>query len=93
MSLMWFLLGALIVLFIMVLRNWIAKNRVKLAWSAWLGIILDAFLFFFTIAWCVTSIIEGENRAAFMGFLIIGLPALILFVLTVRKVKKDIKGS
>ena len=88
---MWFLLGALVVLFIMVLKNWISRNQIKLAWSSWLGIIIDAFLVFFTIAWCVTSIIEGENRAALMGLLFIGLPALIIFELTRRKVKKDIK--
>lgn len=88
---MWFLLGALVVLFIMVLKNWIARNQVKLAWSSWLGIIIAAILVFFTIAWCVTSIIESENRAAIMGLLFMGLPALIIFGLTRRKVMKDIK--
>ncbi len=88
---MWFLLGALVVLFIMVLRNWIARKQVKLAWSSWLGIIIAAILVFFTIAWCVTSIIESENRAALMGLLFIGLPALIIFGLTRRKIMKDIK--
>ena len=91
MSLMWFLLGALIVLFIMVLKNWISRNQVKLAWSSWLGIIIDAILVFFTIAWCVTSIIESENRAALMGLLFMGLPALIVFGLTRKKIMKDIK--
>ena len=52
---------------------------------SWLGIIVGGLLFFFTIAWCVTSFVEGETQAGMMGLLFFGVPAIIVLVLTARK--------
>ena len=89
MPLMWFFLGALVVLFIMILPRWISRKRVRLSWASWLGIVIGAMLLFFCIAWSVTSLLEGENQAAVMGLLFFGVPALIVFGLTRRKAMMD----
>ena len=59
------------------------KHRFK--WHAWLLTVTASFLTIFTIAWSVSSVLEGETQAANMGLVTFGLPALILFGVT-RKV-------
>ena len=90
MALLWFFLGALLVVTIVGLRSWINANNVSLTVAAWLGLIVGALLFFFTIAWCVTSIVEGETQAAMMGMLFFGVPAIIVLVLTGRSMVKRV---
>ena len=85
MSVMWFILGALVVLFVVLLSKWVTKDQVGLSWLSWLGIILGGLLFFFSLAWCITSIIEGEHQAAIMGLVFFGVPSLIILGLSSRK--------
>ena len=85
MSVMWFILGALVVLFVMLLSKWITKDQVALSWLSWFGIILGGLLFFFSLAWCITSIAEGEHQAAIMGLVFFGVPSLIILGLSRRK--------
>jgi O-antigen ligase len=87
----WFLLGALVVLFVWGLRSWTVKNQIKLSWLCGIGIITAVLLGLFTIAWSVSSIVEGENRAAVMGLLFFGIFSLIIFRLVWRKLKKNIQ--
>jgi len=84
MSVMWFILGALVVLFVMVLSKWITKNQVTLSWLSWFGMILGCLLFFFSLAWCITSVVEGEHQAAIMGLVFFGVPSLIILGLSGR---------
>lgn len=88
---LWFLLGASVVLFIWGFRSWTVKNQIKLSWLSGIGIITAVLLALFTIAWSVSSIVEGENRAAVMGLLFFGIFSLIIFRLTWRKLKKNIQ--
>ena len=85
MSVMWFVLGALAVLFVSLLSKWITKDQVSLSWLSWLGIILGSLLFFFSLAWCVTSVVEGEHQAAVMGLVVFGVPSLMILVVSGRK--------
>ncbi len=51
----------------------------------WYGNILGviaAVLIIFTVGWYGSSMVEGESRAANMGLLVFGLPALLLIGLT-----------
>ncbi|MBN2467017.1 MAG: hypothetical protein JXD19_02600 [Deltaproteobacteria bacterium] len=90
MSLMWFIFGAFVVVFLITVKTWIARKEIILS-KLWLvGIIFSTMLLFFAIAWCMTSIIEGENRAAAMGFLFFGAPALTVFGLAGKKLSKGI---
>ena len=85
MSVMWFILGTLVVLFAMVLSRWITKDQISLSWLSWVGIILGGLLFFFSLAWCITSIVEGEHQAAIMGLVFFGVPSLIILGVSGRK--------
>ena len=89
MEIFWFVLGGLMVLFIWGLQSYISKNKLKISWLSWLGIVVGLFLSLFSIAWLVTSIREGESRAAGMGLLIFGGLALIILTLTRRKIIKN----
>ena len=91
MGLLWFFLGTSVVLFIWGFRKWTVKNQIKLSWLSTFGIITAFILGFFTIAWSVSSIIEGEIRAAIMGLLFFGISSLVLFRLTWRKIVKHIQ--
>ncbi len=89
MNLLWFILGACLIFIILILKNWISKNKIKLSWLSWVGIIASTIFAFFAIAWSVTSIIEGENQAAGMGLLIFGGLTFIVIGLTQKKIKRD----
>ena len=89
MNILWFGLGGLIVLSIWGLKSYLSKNKLKISWLSWLGTIIGLFLSFFSIAWLVTSIIEGESQAAGLGFLIFGGLAFIILALTRKKIIKN----
>ncbi len=93
MSLITFCLGAMVVLILWGITGWIKKNQIKLSWPSWLGVILTAFLAFFTVAWLLSCIIERESQAAGMGLLIFGALAFIAFGLTRKKIIKDTKSQ
>lgn len=57
------------------------NRKLKFDWRAWTTIGLGLFLLIFCIAWSCSSVLEGEARAASMGLIVFGLPALILLVL------------
>ena len=46
------------------------------------------FLLVFTLAWSVSSVLEGEPQAANMGLMIFGMPALLLMALSRRFMTK-----
>ena len=88
MALLWFFLGALLVLCIVGLQRWIKGNNVSVSVLSWIGLIVGGILLFFTIAWCVTSFVEGETQAGMMGVLFFGIPALIILVFFARNMMK-----
>jgi len=45
------------------------------------------------VAWSVSSMLEGEPRAASMGMVVFGIPSLILIVLGRRLALKPSKKS
>jgi len=58
-----------------------------------LTICLGVFLLVFSVAWSVSSMLEGEPRAASMGMVVFGIPSLILIVLGRRLALKPSKKS
>jgi len=89
MNILAFILGIFIILFVWGLTSWKSKTQIRLSWLSWLGIILAALLAFFTIAWSITSIIEGEPQAAGMGLLIFGSLTFIFIGLTLKRIIRD----
>lgn len=76
---LFFTLGVLTTLVVigLILLN---KNY-QLNWKSWTTLILGTFLLLFSIAWSISSALEGEPRAASMGLVIFGIPGLILLLL------------
>jgi len=64
------------------------KANYKTNWKIWSTASLGVFLFIFCIAWSASSMLEGEPRAASMGMVVFGLPALILLGLSRRLLLK-----
>ncbi len=60
-------------------------------WKLWSMASFGAFLMLFCIAWSVSSVLEGEPRAASMGMVVFGLPALILFGLVRRMLLYNVR--
>lgn len=89
MNILAFILGVFIILFVWGLTSWKSKTQTRLSWLSWLGIIIAALLALFTIAWSITSIIEGETQAAGMGLLIFGILTFVAIALTRKRIIRD----
>lgn len=88
-EILFFILGVMTVLFIKGIV-FIVK-RYPFRWYASLVAGLGAFLVIFSVAWAVSSIIEGETRSAGIGILVFGVQALICFGLTRQMVVREMK--
>ena len=60
----------------------------QMDWNSWSTTILAALLLIFGIAWSVSSVLEGEPRAASMGMVVFGLPGIVILLLARRFVVK-----
>lgn len=81
-ELLFFILGFLSCLIMIGFIRLNKENRLN--WKTGSIIGLGAFLLMFCIAWSVSSVLEGEPRAASMGMVVFGMPALILMTLGLR---------
>ena len=89
MDLMWFFLGACLILSLWALVTWNKKRRRRISISGWIWIIMTLITFLFTIAWSFSSLYEGETKAAGMGLLVFGGLTLILFTIASRLIKRS----
>jgi len=46
----------------------------------------------FTVAWLLSCILEGESRAAGMGILVFGVPTVIVFAWTRKRIVRGTKS-
>jgi hypothetical protein len=88
---LFFLLGGMTVILIGGLVYLVKKYPFR--WYATLLAVIGILIFLFGIAWCVSSILEGEPRAAGMGLLIFGLLSLLCLGFTRRFVVKNLKPT
>ena len=51
------------------------------------------FLMLFTLAWAVSSVLEGEHQAANMGLLFFGLPAVLLLGMAWKDISRMRKSE
>ena len=93
MSLMWFSLGALMVLIFWGVKAWTCRRQVDLSWVSWSGIVLNVILILFTLAWFFTSMAENEIQAARAGLIVFGGVSLVFLGLTRQSVVRDQKSS
>ena len=85
-EILFFVLGVISTLMVMGLISWNKQYHFKI--SEWIMLSIGFFMLLFCIAWSVSSVLEGEPRAASMGMLVFGLPALILLALSRRLILK-----
>ncbi len=93
MSFFWFILGVSFIFLIWGMKGWILRNRVNLNLISWAGIVITIILAYFTIAWSVSSVWEGEIQAAGMGLLVFGFPTLIILGLTKKNISRNIRKN
>jgi len=88
---LFFCLGILAMLMIVGLIKF--NKMFNLNWLAWSLSGLGVFLILFAVAWSVSSVLEGETRAASMGMVFFGIPAVIMLLLARRVAYKGTKGK
>jgi biotin transporter BioY len=80
----WFLFGLVLGVCILGLLRWKSAKKIRMTWYEWVMGIASLILILLVIQNFVGSIGEEETRAAWMGVLFLGIPAVILGVLAVR---------
>ncbi len=80
----WFLFGLVLGAVILALILGIRASKVRLTWYEWIIGIVALVLILLIIQNFVGSYAEYQPRAAWMGVLFMGIPAVILGVLAVR---------
>jgi len=78
----WFLYGLIVGAGIMRLVVWVQNANIAVSWYAWLLAGLALLLVTVTAQHFFASYKEMEPKAAWMGLLVMGVPALILAGLT-----------
>ncbi|MBW2370391.1 MAG: dehalogenase [Deltaproteobacteria bacterium] len=87
-EILFYILGGMTVLFVV---GFVKLRKVYLIeWKTMVLSAVGAFLVLFTIAWSCSSILEGEPKAATMGLLIFGIPALVILSFAVRLIRSAI---
>lgn len=80
----WFLFGVVLGAGILGLLQWKSASKIRMTWYEWIMGIASLILILLLIQNFVGSVAEEEPRAAWMGVLFLGIPAVILGVLAVR---------
>lgn len=80
----WFLFGLVLGGCILALLQWKGAKKIRMTWYEWAMGIASLILILLVVQNFVGSVSEEEPRAAWMGVLFLGIPAVILGVLAVR---------
>jgi hypothetical protein len=80
----WFLFGLVLGACLLALLRWKSVKKISMTWYEWIMGIASLILILLVIQNFVGSVAEEETRAAWMGVLFLGIPAVILGVLAVR---------
>ncbi|WP_462325569.1 hypothetical protein [Desulfoplanes sp.] len=70
----------------------IKEKGLKLKWFEWAGVVLTFLVFMFMGQTFIASFREGVPRAAWLSLVFMGLPMIILAVLTLRSVRKRLSA-
>ncbi|NDV18406.1 hypothetical protein GO013_03105 [Pseudodesulfovibrio sp. JC047] len=64
------------------------EKSIRLKWMEWIGVVVVFLLFMFMGQTFIASFQEGVARAAWLTVVFMGLPMLVVAVLTMRSVRK-----
>lgn len=93
---MWFLyfiIGCITGGFFVYLRNRLKRKSVRLAWYEWVLGIVDFVFFALLVQTFIASLAEGEVQAAWMSVVFLGVPVIVLSVVTFRLVQVRTKKA
>jgi len=80
----WFLFGLVLGAGILALVLWTGARKIRMTWYEWIMGIASLIFILLVVQNFVGSVGEAEPRAAWMGVLFLGIPAVVLGVLAVR---------
>ena len=80
----WFLFGLVLGACILALVRWTGARKIRMTWYEWIMGIASLILILLVVQNFAGSVGEEEPKAAWMGVLFLGIPAVILGVLAVR---------
>jgi hypothetical protein len=83
-DLTWYFLGALTGVAIYCI--YVLSTKFVSKCLNWLGVGIGVAFILFSIAWGVGAVLEGVPRAGSMGLLLFGLPGLIVFTITLKRI-------
>lgn len=90
----WFLFGLVFGACVLALLRWKSARKITMTWYEWVMGIASLILILLVIQNFVGSVAEEETRAAWMGVLFLGIPAVILGVLAVRlPLQRQLRGK
>ena len=90
----WFLFGLVLGACVLALLRWKSAKNINMTWYEWIMGIASLILVLLVIQNFVGSVAEEETRAAWMGVLFLGIPAVILGVLAVRlPLQRQLRGK
>ncbi|TKG93630.1 dehalogenase [Puteibacter caeruleilacunae] len=86
-EILFFTLGVMVTLIIISLIRY--NKKYKFSALSWALLGIGSFLLVFCLAWSVSSVLEGVPRAASMGLMVFGIPAILLVLTGRRTVLKN----
>jgi hypothetical protein len=66
------------------------KDKVSFKWYEWLLVVLSTFLLGFMVQTFFASFAEQESKAAWLSLVFLGVPTIVLIVITARSVQSRI---
>jgi uncharacterized membrane protein len=79
---MWLTIGLVLGGIIIGALIWVLVKGIKLTWYEWLMSVIGVVLLVFAIHNFVGALMENEPQASWMFLLVLGLPAVILLVIS-----------
>ena len=84
----WFFMGAVIAGGLVWLVNWLRKNDISVRWYEWLLGAIGLFVLAFMAQNMWAALAEYESKAVWFYLLILGLPGLLLLLLSIQLVRR-----
>lgn len=93
MALVWFMAGVLVPTAYILTRSWERTKAGRLSTKSWVSLGATLALLEFCVLWVVSSLIEGEGRAALMGALIFGGITVVSAAISRVLAARDLRGQ
>ncbi len=88
---LYFLIGCITGGYFVSLRNRMKKKSVRFVWYEWILLFINFMLFSILVQTFIASFLEGSPQAAWMSTVFLGVPIVVLAVVTFRSVQSRMK--